>query len=253
MKRSSGSSEFNDRAVRALGSPRNWLFSSLLLLPASYVALASGWRWATNYWVTALGYASQLVRVPMALAASHDDRAWLAPPSMGLEWTGRYPNKTLLLVTAITCVSAICASFVRKERWLPVAYLVRALAAVQLAICAYFFKVSDGFPYSAQAHMREILAIQMIGIKGIPILMLFAYYPLDFRLLQKAFATFLMLFYFAAIVPFFLTFHACIIFYGSLLFTPIAFFVMGAPLLFVLLLALYSYCVSWSGVIARQE
>lgn len=247
MKSFEGSSEY-DRSVSALASPWHWLMSSLLLLPASYVVLAYTWRSVLQYWSAAFAYASRWVDVPMRIADIRDDGAWLASPAVVLQWVGRSPGKVLLVLTALACMGAFGATFVHKERWLPVAYLVRALAAVQFAVCMYFLPSSNSFPYSAQEHMREMVLTQMIGIKIIPITMSLTYYTLNFTLTQKTLATLLIVGYFIAIAPFFLALHASIVFYGSLLFVPLCFFVLGAPLLLGLLLGLYSYCASWPGV-----
>jgi hypothetical protein len=248
MKPTEVSSETEDRAVSALAAPRHWLLSSLVLLPASYVALACAWGMVLHYWSTALAYASRWVSVPMAIAELPGEGAWLGSPAVALQWSGRYPGKALLLVTAFLCTGAFAASFVRQQRWLPFAYLVRALAAVQFAVCVYFLGSSHDFPYSAQEHMREMVVTQTIGIKVIPVTLSLTYYTLNFTLTQKTLATLLIVTYFIAIAPFFFALHACVVFYGSLLFVPLCFFVLGAPLLLGLLLGLYSYCASWPAV-----
>jgi len=240
-------SENDDRAVCALASPWRWLVSSLLLLPASYASLAYAWGTVMRYWSTAFSYASRWIQVPMSIIVAPGDRTWLAAPAVALQWSGRYPGKALTLVTALICASAFGASFVRKEQWLPAAYLVRAFAAVQFAVCVYFLVSSASFPYSAQEHVREMVETQVIGIKVIPVTLSLTYYTLDFTLIQKTLATWLIVAYFIALAPFFIALHACIVFYGSLLFVPLCFFVLGAPLLLGLLLGLYSYCASWPG------
>ncbi len=248
MKPFETASENDDRAVCALASPWRWLMSSLLLLPASYASLAYAWSMVTHYWRTAFSYVSRWIHVPMSIVDIPGDRSWLGTPAIALQWSGRYPGKPLMLITALLCAGAFGATFVRKERWLPAAYLVRALAAVQFAVCVYFLVSSASFPYSAQEHVREMAATQMIGIKAIPITLSLTYYTLNFTLTQKTLATFLIVTYFIALAPFFIALHACIVFYGSLLFVPLCFFVLGAPLLLGLLLALYSYCASWPSV-----
>jgi len=240
-------SEDKDRAVCALASPRRWLTSSLLLLPASYASLACTWGMVTRYWSVTFSYASRWVHVPMSIAGIPGDRTWLAAPVVALQWSGRYPGKALMVVTGLICAGAFGASFVRKERWLPAAYLVRALAAVQFVVCMYFLLSPASFRYSAQEHVREMVETQVIGIKVIPIMLSLTYYTLNFTLTQKTLATFLIVTYFIALAPFFIALHACIVFYGSLLFVPLCFFVLGAPLLLGLLLGLYSYCASWPG------
>lgn len=246
-------SECDDRAVRALASPWHWMLSSLLLIPASYLLLTWAWRYVLHYWSSMCAYAGRWIGVPIALVDASGDGAWLGAPEIGLRWTGRYPGDTLLLVSALVCIAAFGLSFVRKERWLPVAYVVRVIAAVQIGVCAYFAAASSSFPYTAQEHIRSMFALQTMAIKGTPVMMLLIYYPLDFTLMQKAFATLLIGIYLITILPFVTVLHASIVFYGSLLFVPLCFFVLGAPLMLGFLLTLYSYCVSWPGASTKKE
>lgn len=251
MNASENGSKFDDRAVRALAAPQHWLMSALLLLPASYATLAWAWNGVSLYWTTALLSASRWVGIPIEMADVDRQGAWLATPELQLHWSAQYPGDVLLLVTALVSIAAFSASFVRKERWLPVAYLVRVLAAVQLGVCGYFLASPSNFPYTAQEHLRAIFLMQTMIVKDIPLAMSLIYYPLDFTLTQKAAATLLITVYFIAILPFVLTLHTCIVFHASLLFVPLCFFLLGAPLMLGLFLTLYSYCASWPGVIRQ--
>ncbi|MDN7674601.1 hypothetical protein QZM22_19230 [Burkholderia oklahomensis] len=256
-----------DRSLRTHAHPRRWLASIALLTPALYALLWLALPYAWRYWRAVVGWgARELDPSLTAVVLGYPARAPRVP-LLSINLVARMPSGTLLFATAAFCTAGFAATFVRRTKWLPVAYLLRIAAFSQLMICVYFramygpavsgsaasgAAMPGTFPYDASLHLRDVFVMNAAAIALIPLLMAALYYPLDFSFAQKAFASLLVLGYFVLALPFVLLLHAVVIYHGSLLFLPFCYFVLGAPLLIGLLVTLYSYCASWRGALTRE-
>ncbi|AGK51600.1 putative membrane protein [Burkholderia thailandensis MSMB121] len=260
----------DDRSLRTHAHPRRWLASAALLTPALYALLWLALPCAWRYWRAVVGWgARQLDPSLTAVVLGYPARAPRVP-LLSINLAARMPSGALLLATAAVCAAVCGATFVRRTKWLPVAYLLRIAAFAQLMICVYFWATygpaaaaasgiatpgvatPGAFPYDALLHLRDVFVMNVAAIALIPLVMAALYYPLDFSFAQKAFASLLVLGYFVLALPFVLLLHAVVIYHGSLLFVPFCYFVLGAPLLIGLLVTLYSYCASWRGALTRE-
>ncbi|KVK73722.1 hypothetical protein [Burkholderia sp. MSMB1498] len=256
----------DDRSLRTHAHPRRWLASAALLTPALYALLWFALPYAWRYWCAVVGWGARQIDPSLdAVVLGYPAHA-LRVPLLSINLAARMPSGALLFATAAACAAGFAATFVRRARWLPVAYLLRIATFAQLMICLYFWTmygppaaaaspagaVADTFPYDASLHLRDVFVMNVAAIALIPLVMAALYYPLDFSLAQKAFASLLVLGYFMAALPFVLLLHAVVIYRGSLLFVPFCYFVLGAPLLIGLLITLYSYCASWHGALTRE-
>ncbi len=255
----------DDRSLRTHAHPRRWLASTALLTPALYALLWLALPYAWRYWRAVVGWgARQLDPSLSAVVLGYPARAPRVQ-LLSINLAARMPSGALLFATAAVCAAGFAATFFRQAKWLPGAYLLRIAAFAQLMICVYFWVMygpagaatpgvatPGAFPYDALLHLRDVFVMNVAAIALIPLVMAALYYPLDFSLAQKAFASLLVLGYFVLALPFVLLLHAVVIYHGSLLFVPFCYFVLGAPLLIGLLVTLYSYCASWRGALTRE-
>ncbi|HIE4195657.1 MULTISPECIES: hypothetical protein [Burkholderia] len=242
-----------DRSLRTHAYPQRWLSSIALLTPALYASVWFGLPLAWRYWRAVMAWGAQQIDPALHVIVLGYPPDAPRVPLLSIDVAARLPGGTLLLATAALCAIGFAASFVRRTRWLPVAYLLRIASFTQLLICAYFWLAPDTFPYVPPLHLRDMFVLHGAAIALIPLVMAALYYPLDFSLLQKAVASLLVLGYFVFALPFVMLLHATIIHHGSLLFLPFCYFLLGGPLLIGLLVTLYTYCASWPGALTRDR
>lgn len=238
-----------NRALRTQDGPRQWAVSVCVLMPLFYVLTFTVHPVAHAYWdgllsraIGFLGDGLRLERIDYRGAGFHMTllSANVAP---------REPGPWLLALTSVICAAGLWASYFRKDRWLPLAYLLRVACATQLAVCAYFWLAPGSFPYNPRLHLRDLFVLLVGAIVSTPAVMAMFYYPLDFSLAQKALATALTLGYLVIAVPFVMLLHIIVIHHGSMLFMPFCYFVLGVPLIVGLLVTVYAYCASWRGAL----
>ncbi|UXU89107.1 hypothetical protein [Burkholderia sp. S-53] len=242
-----------DRSLRIHAHPQRWLVSIAVLTPALYASLWLGLPLAWRYWRAVMTWGAHQIDPALHVIVLGYPPDAPRVPLLSIDIAERMPGGTLLAVTAALCAIGFAASFVRRTKWLPVAYLLRIASMTQLLICAYFWLAPGAFPYVPLLHLRDMFVLHGAAIALIPLVMAALYYPLDFSLLQKTLASVLVLGYFVLALPFVMLLHAVIIHHGSLLFLPFCYFMLGGPLLIGLLVTLYTYCASWPGALTRDR
>ncbi|MDN7428189.1 hypothetical protein CFB89_06375 [Burkholderia sp. AU16741] len=242
-----------DRSLRTHAYPQRWLSSIALVTPVLYASLWFGLPLAWRYWRAVMAWGARQIDPALHVIVIAYPADAPRVPLLSIDVAARMPGDTLLAATAALCMIGFAASFIRRARWLPVAYLLRIASFTQLLICAYFWLAPGTFPYVPQLHLRDMFVLHGAAIALIPLVMAALYYPLDFSLLQKACASLLVLGYFVFALPFVMLLHATIVHHGSLLFLPFCYFLLGGPLLIGLLVTLYTYCASWPGALTRDR
>jgi hypothetical protein len=224
--------------------------SACLLIPWFYILLWHALPFLWKYWTAAWQYGlDEAVRNANFKVVRYVDDYMTFPILSAELHVGRISTRSLLF-TGLACLAGFLASFVRQGVWLPFAYMLRMLCAFQLFVCVYFWLWPHHFIYDAAGHLQSIFLLQIAEIAVMPLLMGLIFYPLDMSLIKKAMATLLILAYMCAVVPWLMLLHAIVLTYGSLLFMPFAYFILGGPLLVALYVALYSYCMSWRGTLS---
>ncbi|WP_179402478.1 hypothetical protein [Burkholderia guangdongensis] len=241
-----------DRSLRIHADPRQWLASIAVLTPTLYGALWLALPHIWRYWYDVLDWGAHRLDPSLAAIVIRYPADSPRVPLLSISLETRLPGPSLIAGTAACCLAAFAATFVRQAHWLPGAYLLRIASAAQLVVCVYFWLAGSAFPYRATLHLRDMFVLNASAIALIPLVMAALYYPLDFTFAQKAAASALVLGYFVAALPFVLLLHALVIHAGSVLWLPFCYFVLGAPLMIGLLVALYTYCASWPGALTER-
>jgi hypothetical protein len=245
--------QWQDRAVRTNVPARHWAMSVLLLTPLFYLLSWSIHPLAMAYWIAVLSRSVEYMDPALKLEVIDYHGDWVHTSLLSVNVAPHEPGILLLALTSCVCIAGGCASFARKERWLPFAYLLRIGCATQFLACLYFWLAPGSFPYSPRLHLRDIFALLLGAIATTPALMALLYYPLDFSLAQKALATTIVLGYLIGAAPFIMLLHVIVIHHGSLLFMPFCYFVLGVPLTIGLVVTLYAYCASWPGALSIRH
>jgi hypothetical protein len=238
-----------NRALRTQSGLHDWGVSVCVLVPLFYLLTWTAHPVAHAYWAGLLSRTIGWLGDGLQLERIDYQGQWIHMTLLSANVVSREPGPALLAVTTLACIAGIWASYYRKDRWLPLAYLLRVSCITQLAVCAYFWLAPGSFPYNPRLHLRDLFVLLVGAIVSTPLVMAMFYYPLDFSLAQKALATALTLGYLVIAAPFVMLLHIIVIHHGSLLFMPFCYFVLGVPLIVGLLVTVYAYCASWRGAL----
>jgi hypothetical protein len=223
-----------------------WLLVDLVLLPlmfglAVFVLLdplLDMWRDLFEMLRSPLGLPGlvstrvvELGPISVAIPFYTTDAAWPAALDLRSGWV-------LVAVLAITGV-------LLRGRFTPFAYLLRALAVVQLTAQVWFSFAAPPFSYSLPQYMSGLLVCGVVILLLAPVLVSFTYFIFDFPLWQKLLLASMLLVHLAVFLPLQAVVHAYVIHRGSLLAMPILFLVFGVLLDVFVYVALYGWGMSW--------
>lgn len=144
-------------------------------------------------------------------------------------------------------------SFVLPERFLPLSYLLRFVALVQIVAEIYFALWPDDFPYTAGGYIQTMLVASVVFIWLIPVVLALTYYLFDFTVTQKLLLTGIVMGHQIIMVPLQYVVHALVLYHLSLLFLPVLFFVFSLPLNVFALVAFYGWGFSWPSPLRDRQ
>jgi len=202
-------------------------------------AIGQLWSSLFEFWLSAMNLDGAVGAKEIALPLS----ATVTLPQIRLSATA--PSESIWYAVASLCAATFASTFRLPDRWLPVSYLLRALVIIQVSALIYFRLTPLDFPYTLTSYLDGMLASGLLLIGIVPLLLLLTYYLFDYSILQKLGLTFLAMTYLVIFVPLQYLVHAAIIHTGSLLFMPLLFFAFGIPPQILILIALYSWAMTW--------
>lgn len=132
-----------------------------------------------------------------------------------------------------------------KGRLLPVGYLLRALAILQVTAQLWFTFASPPFTYSLSDYIAGLLVCGVIILVLAPFLVAFTFHIFDFLLWQKLTMATMLLVHLSLLLPMQAAVHAWVIHRASVLAMPILFLVFGVLLDVFVYVALYGWGMSW--------
>jgi hypothetical protein len=151
--------------------------------------------------------------------------------------------KTWLLTCAFTMV-LFALTYLLPRSLMPVVYLVRAILAIQASALLYFALWPLHFKHTPDSYMAGLVSSGIGLISVVPLLFALTYYIFDFGLWKKALLTTLTMTYLIMFLPFQVLLQALIL-QGSLLFMPVLYIVFGMALDVMLIIAFYSWGMTW--------
>lgn len=223
-----------------------WLLVDLVLLPLMFALavfvlldpLLEQWRNLFEMLRAPLGLPGvvttrvvELGPISVAIPFYSAQAAWPAPMDLRSGW---------ILVAGLAIAGVLL-----RGRFTPFAYLLRALAVVQLTAQVWFSFAEPPFSYSLPQYMSGLLVCGVVILLLAPVLVSFTYFIFDFPLWQKLLLATMLLAHLAVFLPLQAVVHAYVIHRGSLLAMPILFLVFGVLLDVFVYVALYGWGMSW--------
>ena len=154
------------------------------------------------------------------------------------------PSRFVWWLTCGVTVALFAATYLFSDRWVPVVYLTRAALLVQLTALAYFALSPAAFPHSPASYMGGLSTTGLALISIVPSLYGLTYYIFDFGLPKKAFLTIVTMLHLTVFLPFQILLQGLVL-QVSVLFMPILYIVFGIPLDVLIIIAFYSWGMSW--------
>lgn len=155
------------------------------------------------------------------------------------------PTSELWWATTLAVLLLFFASFLLKNNYIPFAYLIRAALCVQASALAYFAWSPAAFPHTSSSYLEGIVGYGIVLISLIPALFGLTYFIFDFGLFRKMLLTFLTMLHLCLFIPLQALLHAFIL-QKSILFMPVLYIIFGLPLDILVVIAFYSWGMSWS-------
>jgi len=223
-----------------------WLLVDLVVLPAAFAVamfvaleyILAGWREMFAWLQGPLGMNGIAVRV-----------AELAPnlfvPIPYYTTDAMWPTSGQLIGGWIVVGALALAGVFLRGRALPIAYLLRGIAIVQLSAQVWFTIAEPPFAYTLPSYMSGLLLCGVVILLLAPFLVALTFFIFDFPLWNKVLLATMLLAHLAVMLPLQATVHAWIISRTSLLAMPVLFLVFGVLLDVFVYVALYGWGMSW--------
>lgn len=154
------------------------------------------------------------------------------------------PTPAMWWLTCAVTVLLFAATFFLSKKWIPVVYLLRAVLLVQVSALLYFMLMPARFPHTPESYLEGLTSSGAALITAVPLLFGLVYYIFDFGLLKKAALTSLTMLYLTLFLPFQILLQSVIL-QKTVLFMPLLYIVFGMPLDILLIIAFYSWGMTW--------
>jgi hypothetical protein len=154
------------------------------------------------------------------------------------------PGLRVWSLAAGLTVLLFVATFLLSKRLTPIAYLIRAVLVLQATALGYFLLWPLRFPHTPDGYMQALMTAGIGLISVVPFLFALTYYIFEFGLLKKAVLTALTMAYLALFLPFQVLMQALVL-QKTILFMPLLYIVFGMPVSVLLIIAFYSWGMTW--------
>jgi len=229
---------------RLVLAPLDLITSALLVLLFLFVWLTSLPK-LCRYWqyVLAEGLTILRLRAELGLTEHHLTpyvRFVIPYPRM----EGIFPDaRTWWLSSAIVLVLLV-VSFLLPVKLIPLSYLLRAVLFIQATAQLVFLWEPARFPHTPDSYMEGLAGYGIALISFVPILFGFTYYILNFGLSRKVILTAATMIHLSLFFPVHILLQAVIL-QKSILFMPLLYIVFGLPVEVLMIIAFYSWGMSW--------
>ena len=150
---------------------------------------------------------------------------------------------TWWITTAVVCLLYV-ASYFFPKKLTPVTYFLRAVLFIQVTALLYFLLIPARFPHTPDSYMEGLVSYRIALISAVPALFGLTYYIFKFGLIKKIALTILTMSYLSLFLPVQILLQATVL-EKSVLFMPVLYIVFGLPVDILIILAFYSWGMSW--------
>ena len=196
------------------------------------------WAYLLDFWQGVFGMGGYALRIEYELG--------LKFPYVG--FPSALPTFGLWILGALVTAALFIGSLFVPRRFLPIASGLRVIAFFQAGAQVFFAFWPEAFPYDGAGYVHGMLIAGLAFISLIPILLALTFYVFDLGWRRKLALTAIVMVHQIVFVPLQFMAHAVVIYYLSVQFLPLLFFVFGLPLNVLIFIALYGWGVSWKSL-----
>jgi hypothetical protein len=142
-------------------------------------------------------------------------------------------------------LALFAASFFLSDNLIPVMYLLRGILVVPVSALLYFVFLAARFPHTPDSYMEGLMTAGIALISIIPLLFGLTYYIFDFGLLKKALLTTVAMTHLALFLPLQILLQGLFL-QKTVLFMPVLYIIFGMPVNILIIVAFYSWGMTWS-------
>jgi len=161
------------------------------------------------------------------------------------------PSTQTWWLTCAATLALFAASFLLSGKLIPVMYLLRGILLVPVTALVYFALLPARFPHTPDSYMEGLVSAGIALISTVPLLFGLTYYIFDFGLLKKAFLTAITMTHLALFLPLQVLLQALFL-QETVLFMPVLYIVFGMPINILIIIAFYSWGMTWFFRPARE-
>jgi hypothetical protein len=201
-------------------------------------------QWIAQMWARVFAYWSHLFRWDAAVVMVPQEFSRYVHFSVPYVTVSAGPAGIAYWVMSVLSLLALATSPFLTGRALPWAYLLRAVAIIQLTATAYFAVAAARFPHDLSGYTVSMLVFSMIFIGLVPLILAFTYYLFDFTWWRKLALMVIIMGYLSVFVPMQYMLHVYVL-HVSIIFMPVLYFAFGPFLDVLIFICLYSWGMSW--------
>jgi hypothetical protein len=157
---------------------------------------------------------------------------------------GILPDARTWWTSAAVVVVLFATSFLFSNKFMPVMYLLRAVLFLHVTSLLFFLFLPARFPHTPDSYMEGLTGYAIALIAFVPVLFGLTYYIFNFGIIRKALLTGMTMGHLTLFVPLQILLQAMVL-QKSVLFMPVLYIVFGLPVDVLIILAFYSWGMSW--------
>jgi len=230
--------------TRLILEPASLITATLLVLLFSFTWVIS-LPWLCRLWRYVLDNGIKMLALHAELGlAEHQITPYIRFVIPFPKMEGISPDAWMWWSTSAVVCLLYASSYLLPKKLTPVTYFLRAVLFVQATAQLYFLLVPARFPHTPDSYMEGLVSYRIALISAVPVLFGLSYYIFKFGLIKKIALTTLTMSYLALFLPVQILLQAMVL-EKSVLFMPILYIVFGLPVDILIIVAFYSWGMSW--------
>jgi len=154
------------------------------------------------------------------------------------------PSPQTWWLTAAATLALFAASFLLPSKLIPIMYLLRGILLVPATALIYFVILPARFPHTPDSYLEGLVTAGAALISTVPLLFGLTYYIFDFGLLKKGFLTTITMVHLLLFLPLQVLLQALFL-QKTVLFMPVLYIIFGMPVNILIIIAFYSWGMTW--------
>lgn len=159
-----------------------------------------------------------------------------------------WPATRVMVITGVVTLVLFVVTFLFPPGFLPLSYLLRVICFMQLTALAWFACASGPFPYQLSGYIEGLLRAGIVIVVLVPLLYAISLFLFRMSLVRKLLISGMTMVHLMVFIPLQAVVHASLVHFCSFLVMPVMFFLFGILLDVLVIIAFYSWGMSWVDV-----